>query len=559
MKLINTVLFVLMLLQLHSLQAQVSEEWVVRYNSPTDSTEDEVVNALAVDDAGNVYVAGGERRNSNFVYVIIKYDTFGDTLWVRRYTPNAIFHAKARGIAVDNIGNVYVTGNGVMVSTLGNDIFTLKYNSAGDFLWAQRFQFNGSEVPNTIALDDSQNVYVAGTSQLGSITGKNMVTVKYSSEGVEKWASIYDGPAGKLDEPYSMAADSSGQVYVTGSSWTGSNFLSSDYLTIKYTPTGDTAWVKIYDGPAGRQDQSYALALDNSGNVLVTGRSDQANLSSDYYTIKYDSNGDTVWTARFDGSVNEVAYALKVDDAGNVYITGASPISADLNADYVTIKYDPNGNQLWLSRYAGTQGFSDDATGLALDNAGNVFVTGRVSQISGTFWDYGTVKYNNDGEEQWVAIYDGPASENDEASNVFNSELLRGNSLIGIDNVGNVYVTGRSRGIGTGYDIATIKYSTLTALESISSNIPDGFKLAQNYPNPFNPGTVIGFQLATVSQTTLKVYDVLGKEVAVLVNDKLAAGEYEVTFDGSTLAGGMYFYRLTAGEFSNTKKLLLIK
>ncbi len=82
MKLINTVLFVLMLLQLHSLQAQVSEEWVVRYNSPTDSTEDEVVNALAVDDAGNVYVAGGERRNSNFVYVIIKYDTFGDTLWV---------------------------------------------------------------------------------------------------------------------------------------------------------------------------------------------------------------------------------------------------------------------------------------------------------------------------------------------------------------------------------------------------------------------------------------------------------------------------------------------
>ena len=317
--------------------------------------------------------------------------------------------------------------------------------------------------------------------------------------------------------------------------------------------------MKIYDGPAGRQDQSYALALDNSGNVLVTGRSDQANLSSDYYTIKYDSNGDTVWTARFDGSVNEVAYALKVDDAGNVYITGASPISADLNADYVTIKYDPNGNQLWLSRYAGTQGFSDDATGLALDNAGNVFVTGRVSQISGTFWDYGTVKYNNDGEEQWVAIYDGPASENDEASNVFNSELLRGNSLIGIDNVGNVYVTGRSRGIGTGYDIATIKYSTLTALESISSNIPDGFKLAQNYPNPFNPGTVIGFQLATVSQTTLKVYDVLGKEVAVLVNDKLAAGEYEVTFDGSTLAGGMYFYRLTAGEFSNTKKLLLIK
>lgn len=560
MKLFKMILIILTVLQFNPLQAQVSEEWVARYNGLANSTQDDFANALAVDGAGNVHVAGVERVNGFQVYITIKYNTFGDTLWVRRFTPNPNFHAKARGIALDNEGNVYVTGNGVLISTQGNDIFTIKYNAAGDSLWTQRFQLNSGDVANAIALDDFQNVYVTGTTVGSGLTHKNIVTVKYSEDGVEEWAAIYDSPSSINDEPYSIAADNTGQVYLTGISQIGTNVLTSDYLTIKYTPTGDTAWVKIFDGPAGRQDQSYALALDNAGNVLVTGRSDQAgNLSSDYYTIKYNTNGDTVWTARYDGSRNEIAYALKVDDAGNVYITGASPVSADVNADYVTIKYDSSGNQLWLSRYAGIQGFSDDATGLALDNAGNVFVTGRVSQNGGTFWDYGTVKYNADGQEQWVAIYDGPASENDEASNVFNGELLRGNSLIGVDNSGNVYVSGRSRGIGTGYDIATIKYSTLTALEQISSNIPGGFKLAQNYPNPFNPSTTISFQVPTASLTSLTVYDLLGKKVAELVNETLSPGEYQVTFDASKFASGVYFYRLTAGAFTDIKKLVLLK
>jgi hypothetical protein len=88
---------------------------------------------------------------------------------------------------------------------------------------------------------------------------------------------------------------------------------------------------------------------------------------------------------------------------------------------------------------------------------------------------------------------------------------------------------------------------------------PSTFALSQNYPNPFNPTTVVGYQLPVASNVRLVVYDILGREVAVLVNERKAPGTYSVTFDGSGLPSGVYFYRLSAGEFLQTKKLLLLR
>jgi hypothetical protein len=98
-----------------------------------------------------------------------------------------------------------------------------------------------------------------------------------------------------------------------------------------------------------------------------------------------------------------------------------------------------------------------------------------------------------------------------------------------------------------------------TSVTNINSELPKEFSLSQNYPNPFNPNTHIGFRIADFGFVSLKVYDIMGKETAVLVNENLSAGEYTVNFDGSGLASGMYFYKLTSGEFTDTKKLILNK
>lgn len=97
--------------------------------------------------------------------------------------------------------------------------------------------------------------------------------------------------------------------------------------------------------------------------------------------------------------------------------------------------------------------------------------------------------------------------------------------------------------------------------------VPDQFELSQNYPNPFNPSTKIRFSIPNVIAsemkqsvlTTLKVYDILGNEIATLVNEERPAGSYEITFDASKLSSGTYFYKLQAGDFIHTRKMVLLK
>jgi len=99
----------------------------------------------------------------------------------------------------------------------------------------------------------------------------------------------------------------------------------------------------------------------------------------------------------------------------------------------------------------------------------------------------------------------------------------------------------------------------LTQIHRTSEKVPVKFELSQNYPNPFNPTSVIRFQIADLRYVILKVYDIQGKEIVTLVNDKLKPGEYETNFDANELPSGVYFYKLSAGDYSTTKKMILIK
>ena len=114
---------------------------------------------------------------------------------------------------------------------------------------------------------------------------------------------------------------------------------------------------------------------------------------------------------------------------------------------------------------------------------------------------------------------------------------------------------------GKGYDIygSIFDLNSITSVKEIISEVPTGFSLFQNYPNPFNPSTKIRFSLSEFSHVLIKVYDILGNEIMSLVDEDKPAGVYEVLFDGKGLASGTYFYRITAGEFSETHKMVLLK
>jgi hypothetical protein len=156
------------------------------------------------------------------------------------------------------------------------------------------------------------------------------------------------------------------------------------------------AWVKPYNGPGNGEDKAFAVAVDSQGNVYVTGYSTGSGSGLDYYTIKYDTNGNWKWGRRYNGPVNDYdeATAIGVDGQANVYVTGYSTGSGTI-FDYATIKYDTNGNQKWAQaqRYNGPGNGTDKANAIAVDGQGNVYVTGR-SQGSGSGSDYATIKYN---------------------------------------------------------------------------------------------------------------------------------------------------------------------
>ncbi|MCH7760613.1 SBBP repeat-containing protein [candidate division TA06 bacterium] len=541
----------LVLLGAQGIWAQVTEEWVARYNDPGNL--DEAATAIAVDNLGNVYVTGGALFGdfdtfSN--YATIKYNSSGDTLWVRRYTGPGNADV-ANDLAVDSLGNVYITGNSWGGLGTGWDYATIKYDgTTGETLWVRRYDgsANSDDWASALAVDGSGNVYVTGYS-VGSGTGYDYATIKYSSIGDTLWVRRYNGSVNSTDIAFALAVDNSGNVYVTGAS-------ESDYLTIKYSSNGDTLWVRKYSGAGNWTDEAHAIAVDNVGNVYVTGRSYDSGTGFDIVTIKYSSLGDSLWVRRYNGPGNwtDAANAITVDDSGNVYVTGGSHRSGN-NGDYATIKYNSSGAELWVRRYNGPGNDTDEANALALDDLGNVYVTGTSRGI-GAFDDYVTIKYSSVGDSLWVMRYTGPGSNVDWAT------------AIALDDFGNVYVTGGILGgIGTGYDYATIKYSQTVGIEEENAQFKmNNAKLLQNLPNPFHHSTVIRYQIPSTNpesritnHISLRIYDLTGRLVETLVDERQEPGVYQVQWEGKDQPTGIYFYRLQTGDFTTTKKLTLIK
>jgi len=490
-----------------------NELWVTRYDGGT-----ELYPSLAADANGNVYVTGWSRPVDGAEdYATIKYDSLGNELWVARYDGPASGYDRARDLAVDVNGNVYVAGNSDGICTY-EDCTTIKYDSSGNEVWVARFDrsYHTNDWSSALAMDQAGNVYVTGYSP-GVGTCPDYVTLKYDPLGNQLWSAVYNSPMNRSDVASALALDVDGNVYITGDSYIGVRTYR-DYATVKHDSLGNQLWEALYDGPAGETDDAQALVIDASGNAYVTGYSEGVGTGLDYATIKYDSLGNQLWVARYDGpaSGNDWAYAIATDANGYIYVTGPSR-GVDTDNDCATVKYDSLGNELWVARYNGPASGSDWVGAIAIDGRGDIYITGNSDGV-GTDKDYITIKYDSLGNELWVARYDGPASGRDHARR------------LATDASGNVYITGYSEGVGTHEDYATIKYDSLgnelwvARYDGPTSGEDDAHALDVDADGSvYITGRSRG--VGTYDDYATIKYDSSGNEVWVIRYDGLASGD----------------------------------
>ena len=484
-------------------------------------TNNDSGSGIAIDSAGNVLVTGdfsgtvdfdpgaGVANLSSGGYggsYVVKLDSSGNYVWAKQFSAASGSIPYSQGLAIDGSDNVVVTGGfqgtvdfdpgaGAANLTADNfDVFVVKLNSSGDYVWANQFGSSNGDFGRSVAIDSFNNILVtgdfygtvdfdpgAGTSNLTATVGTDLFVAKYDSSGNYVWAKQLAG--GSYEQGRSVAVDFADNVIVS-SSFTGTvdfdpgagfaQLVSAggdDAFVVKLDSAGNYLWAERFGGSG--YDQSYAAAVDASGNVFITGGFQgtvdfdpgggtytlNAGASQGSFVWQLDSAGAFGWAAApFVGS-SGTGFATATDGSGNVFVTGNFSGTADFDpgnetailtsagsADIFVAKFDSAGNYLWAKQLGGTN--NDFGYDIAIDSAGNVLVTG---EFSGTadfdpgasvanltsalgYYDAFIVKLDSNGNYVWAKQF------------VAQSGSLSESMGLAIDGSDNVVVTGWFQG-----------------------------------------------------------------------------------------------------------------
>lgn len=440
-----------------------------------------------------------------------------NVMWESRYNSTSNNVDRVSDMVVDASGNVYVTGSSLNAASgaSGFDIVTIKYNSSGVQQWIQTFNGSGNGPDNaaSIALDASGNVYVGGTSYRGG-TDYDFCVIKYNNSGVQQW-QIYNGAGTNYDELKAITLDASGQpIAVGGVQPTSTN---TNYRTLKLNAaTGAVTWNQDFTSTGSNLDIAVAVTTDASDNVYVTGHSFNSGEDLNVRTIKYNSAGTLQWNTQRNQNTTLDSYDMPsdiaVDATGITYVLATVFNGAASDDDIYLIKYNVAGTILTTVELNGTANAKDKPTGMKLDAAGNIYITGYLKGAS-TAEDLFIAKYNSSLAQQWIDKYNGSGNNYDEGDDIsfdlsgtnlfvtgysylttsnndyvtlkydlatgtrqwltrFNGPANNADNAraIAIDGIGNIYVSGDSKGAGTNYDFSTIKYCQLKTVATVDDD-----------------------------------------------------------------------------------------
>ena len=479
-----------------------------------------------------------------FIQIILLLPLLNGQEWTQTYGVNHF--EKGKSGMQTNDGGYIIVGETRQFEMSTSDLLLIKIDNQGNEEWQQvyggpiDYSNTGDEAYSVQQTIDGGYVIIGSTGYMSNGYFDFWI-IKTDSYGNEIWNKTFGVDNNNSDHALSGHQTSDGG-YILG----GIMGFCNSWL-IKIDDQGNEVWNKIFDLDECNRIQSVQQTSD--GGYILLGRTTSISDGSyDVWLVKTDSNGDTVWTKTFGGNDTDSGYCVRQTADGGYVIVGNTNTFGSGDYDIWLIKTTSDGNLTWSSTIGGTE--SDRASSIRQTSDGGYIISGYTSSFGDGSSDAWIIKTDSNGDTVWTKTFGG-------------TEYDRANSLSLTDD-GGFFIVGETESFGNGgKDIWVINtYETLTVKGTYL--YPETFRLYKNYPNPFNPITSLRYDLPKDGLVNITVYDMMGRIVKTLVNSSQTAGYKAVQWNATDninepVSAGLYLYTIQAGEFRQTKKMVLLK
>lgn len=457
-----------------------------------------------------------------------------ETLWTRTYGGDDV--EMPGWIEPAHDGGFVIAGYTRSYGVAYDDMYIVKINPDGSTGWAYTYGDSGTDNANDIKRTRDGCYIVAGWSNSGG-HGSKYRLMKITVSGTHLWTHDY-GPDTSTNYGYGVCQTLDGGFIIVGEVYYHGNWgYDWDPIIIKTDESGNV----LNQYQINKANSQYAfriIATQDSGAMMVRG-------TGSFWFAKLNSNGDTVWTRSYGGS-SDCNSIIQLADGGYAAF-GDRDRGYPNEEQFWLIRLNANGDSLW-SRYYG--GIDPDEGYCVQETYDHGFIMVGHMYPEGQPFDIGIVRADSQGNQLWTKHL-GKTNDSDFGCAV---QCTPDSGYI---------ILGRTRPPGnSNYDLYVIRLGPDTLFSGINNNpypVPDGFALQQNYPNPFNAKTVIEYSIPHKAKVKIEIYDILGRRIAKIFEGERDAGTYREIWDAAEVPSGIYFYKLTVNDYSQIKRMAILK
>ena|GEM_PF-2165912 len=335
----------------------------------------DVADAITVD-SGGACVAGSTFFDPGDVDVLLlKYDPSGNAMWQKTW--DAGDEDCASAVATDGYGNIYVVGKTYSSGAGGADVLLIKFDCDGDAVWTKTWGGTGWDVGSDLVLDSSGDIYVCANTESFGAGGEDVVLLKYDADGSLTSQKRWGGNG--MDSAAALVLDGCRNVYVAGCTMSsGAGY--TEVLLLKYDSYGNLVWTRTWGGGSG--DGAGCLSLDGMGHIYVAGSTSSFGEGPNVLLLKYEANGDLVWSRTWGGAASDYASAVVAQGEETVYLVGWTDSFGDGRNDPFVLRYDSGGNVGWARTWYDVD-VPAEAYAATSDHSGILYIAGKARDAWG--------------------------------------------------------------------------------------------------------------------------------------------------------------------------------